>query len=265
MIYRSYLTVSMLLLMVLIFFSACGGTTQRTNTALPSKTTAPSLDPKIIVYSASVRIQTHQPTPVSASCKSGEQMIGGGFVASNLFEYAAAVDASYPSSPTTWTAAGSETASYFDLSVEVYCASAPIPLGVQIVQGSGDHLDCPQGAKVLSGGFQNSQPVAASYPLSNGWMSPASEQIYALCASQHVQSSTIITATFNIHSPSQGYQPGGGSASCPTGQVATGGGFDSHGDVILGSSLGVPPSAGWSVGAGGNSDVVVYALCNVLG
>ncbi|GEM_PF-2997812 len=263
MIYRSYLTVSMLLLMILIFFSACGGTAQRTNTALPSKTTAPSLDPQIRVYTASVRVQERQPTSVSASCKPGEQMIGGGFAASDLFEYAAEVDSSYPSSPNTWTVAGSEVASYFDLSAEVYCASAPIPLGAQIVQSSGGSVACPQGTKVLSGGFQNHR--GASYPLANGWMTADSEQVYALCASQHLQSSMVVTSTFNVHSDSHGYQPGGGSASCPAGSVATGGGFDSRGDVIVKNTLNVPPHAGWAVGAGGNADVTVYALCGVLG
>jgi len=255
------LKTSILLLIVLILFSACGTTAQS------AKTAAPSLDLKIVRYSASVRVQATQPTPVSASCKPGEQMIGGGFFANDVFEFAAAIDASYPSSPTTWTATGSELASYFDLNVEVYCVSAAIPLGVQIVQSqgaAGGSASCPQGTKLLSGGFQNAQPGEASYPLANGWMSPGSERVYALCASQHLQSSAVVTSMFNAHSSSQSYQPGGGRVTCPAGQIATGGGFDSHGDLVLASNLDVPPHIGWSIEAGGDGAVMVYALCGVL-
>src|SRR5690348_12505298 len=68
-----------------------------------------------VSYSAGVRVASHAGTPVSASCRAGEQVVGGGFAASDMFEYAAWISASYPSSATTWTVVGSAPASFFDL------------------------------------------------------------------------------------------------------------------------------------------------------
>lgn len=248
-----------ILLVTLLLLSAC-------STAAPSGTTAAPLDPQLRSYSASVRVQVGQPTSVSASCKSGEQMIGGGFAASDLFEYAAYIEASYPSSASTWTVTGAAPASYFDLAAQVYCVSAPVSLGMQIVWGaSGGRVACPRGTRLLSGGFQGAQPVASSYPLENGWSSASSDQVYALCAGQHVTTGPVVTSVFQIHSSETSYQPGGRNAHCPTGQFAAGGGFDSQGALILSSALSGPHFAGWSVVAGGDADVTVYALCAALG
>jgi hypothetical protein len=252
---------SILLVALLLLCSACG-------TAAPSGASAAPLGPQLRSYSASVRVQVGQPTSVSASCKSGEQMIGGGFAASDLFEYAAYIEASYPSSASTWTVTGAAPASYFDLAAEVYCVSAPVSLGMQIVRGagaSGGRVACPRGTRLLSGGFRGSQPVAVSYPQENGWSSASSDQVYALCAGQHVTAGPVVTSVFYLHSSETGYQPGGGSTNCPAGQFAAGGGFASQGALILSSALSGPHLAGWSVVAGGDADVTVYALCAALG
>ena len=255
---RERLKASVLLLALSLLFSACGA-------AAPAKTTAaPPLDPKIVTSSASVRVQVGQPASVSASCQAGEQMIGGGFAANNLFEYAASIEASYPSNANTWTVTGTAPASYFDLSAEVYCVSAPVVLGVQIVQGTGGHAVCPTGSELLSGGFQTSQPIAASYPIDNGWSSPSSDQVYALCARQHVTAGSVVTLVFSPRSSANGYQPGGAGVSCSAGQFAVGGGFSSQGAVILSSTRNGPPFIGWSVSAGSDAKVTVYGLCVAL-
>lgn len=112
---------------LVVLFSACGVASQKVSTA----TASPHV--QIATYSATARVQTGKVTAVSVSCKSGEQMLGGGFRSSDLFEYAAFIDASYPSGATTWTVTGSAPASYFDVEADVYCFSAMVPFGIQIV------------------------------------------------------------------------------------------------------------------------------------
>lgn len=280
----------LLLAAPLLLFSACGAAGPAKATAgPPTKTAAAPLDPQIVTHSASARVQVGQPLSVSASCKSGEQMIGGGFDATNLFEYAAYIEASYPSGANTWTVTGKAPASYFDLSAEVYCVAAPVSLGIQIVKGTGARgaaetadarrpqapvaagvdgagglVSCPEGTRLLSGGFQGSRPVAASYPVENGWSSASSDQVYALCAGQHVTAGSVVTLVFSPRSSANGDQPGGAVVSCPAGQFAAGGGFASQGALIVSSTRSGPPSPGWSVSAGSDSKVTVYAFCAVL-
>ena len=250
-----------LLAALLLLFSACGA-------ASPSKTAAtpPPLDPQIVNYSASVRVQVGQPMSVSVSCQAGEQMIGGGFAANNLFEYAAYIEASYPPDASTWTVTGAAPASYFDLVADVYCLSAPVSLGIQIAQRAGGHVACPRGTRLLSGGFQASQPVAVSYPQENGWSSPSSDQVYALCAAHHITANQVLTFPFNGNASPPGYET---RVSCPLGQFATGGGFAGQGGMILSSTLIGPPFVRLSVSAGINvpdDDIPlkVYILCAVL-
>ncbi len=203
---------------------------------------------------------------VSASCLPGEQMLGGGFGASDVFEYAASISASYPSSANTWTVSGSSI-STFQLSAEVYCAPASTSLGIQRAQSASSgagHVACPQGTVLLSGGFQGGQRVSIARPQGNGWEGN-SEQVYALCAAQHVAAGTLATSSFRVQSSSTGYQPGGGDVRCPAGQVATGGGF-AGGSAILASRLETTDAhpSGWGVTAGGDTEVVVYAVCRDL-
>lgn len=269
MMNRKRLKGGVLLLALSMLFSACGAASpSKTTAGSPTKTAAAPLDPQIVTYSASARIQVGRPIAVSASCKSGEQMIGGGFAASNLFEYAAYIEASYPSDANTWTVTATAPASYFDLAAEVYCASTPISLGIQIVKGAGGAgglVGCPEGTRLLSGGFQGSAPVTASYPVENGWSTGLNDQVYALCARQHVTAGWVVSSLFHVHSSAAGYQPSGASVSCPAGQFAAGGGFASQGALIVSSvGGGGPPLSGWSVSAGGDSDVTVYALCAAL-
>jgi len=246
-----------------VFFSACGVAPQPVTTT----STPPHL--QIATYTATARVQPGKVTPVSVSCKPGEQMLGGGFFSSDLFEYAASIEASYPSGATTWTVAASAPASYFDVEAEVYCFPAMVPLGIHTIRATGTpagRVACPQGTALLSGGYQSSQPIGASHPQSNGWTGAsvgASIQVYALCAASHVRRGQVVTSVFNAHSSLHSYAPGSRGVVCPAGQVAVGGGFEGQDLVVASDSLGLA-FAGWSVAAGGDTDVTISAVCGVF-
>jgi hypothetical protein len=264
---RSRLAVLPLCLVALCL--ACGDGSQVGVTAAG---TSQHLAP--VSYSATVRVPSRADTPVSASCRAGEQVVGGGFAAGDLFEYAAWVSASYPSSATTWTVTGSAPASFFDLAAVVYCAPLVRPASVQIIHASGAGsatATCPQGTVLLGGGFHAAQPVSASQPRGNGWMAGSTSadsgggtggiiDAYALCTSGLVRASQVVQATFNAHSMSRGYQPGGADAACPSGQLALGGGF-AAGELVLASQTRDASFSGWAVEAGGEADVTISAVC----
>jgi hypothetical protein len=248
---------------LLVLFSACKGTLQGGRAS-----SVPTLLP-IAIYTAAARIQPGTVTPLSVSCRSGEQMLGGGFASFNLFEYAASIEASYPSSATTWTVLGAAPASFFDLEIDVYCSSAPLSFDLHIVHATGtptSSVTCPQKTVVLSGGFSSSQPAGASRPQHNGWMSAspaASTRAYALCAASQLVRSHVVTTVFNAHSSSHSQAPDGSMVLCPGGQVAIGGGFEGE-DLIPGSKTNGSSFAGWSVTAGGDADVTIFGLCAQL-
>ncbi len=258
---------------LVVLLSGCQGTPQSANTTTTSpQSVAPTavvLHPPIAMYAAKARAEVRQTTEVSASCKPGEQMLGGGFTSSNLFEYAANIDASYPSSANTWSVTASAPTSYFDVEADVYCLTTTVPLHVQIVQAAGATTGkavCPQGTVLLSGGTQSAQPVGMSHPQGNDWVAAStgtSIQVYALCAASHVLRGQVLISTFNAHSSSHQYAPGKGSVTCPAGQTTTGGGFDGQ-DLIVGSQATGPDFAGWSVTAGGDADVAISVVCWVL-
>ena len=268
--------VAILLLGVLVLCSACGATPQAataatTVTTVTTVTTAAGASHSVpAIYSATARVQSETPTSVSVSCRSGEQMLGGGFAASNLFEYAAYIEASYPSGGATWTVTASAPASYFDLEAQVYCLPAATPIGLRVVHASGAPsatATCPQDTVLLSSGFQGIDPVATSRPQGNGWQAAtaytttgASLGVYALCAARFVLRGQVVTATFNPHSTTHNYTPGAADAACPAGQIAFGGGF-ADGDLIVASQTSGSSFTGWSVAAGGDADVTVSALC----
>jgi hypothetical protein len=242
---------------------ACGGASQAGVTAA----TAPRrLAP--VVRAATARVPAYTSTPVSASCQPGERMLGGGFIASNLFEYAAYIYASYPSGPATWTVVGYGPGSYFQLEADVYCAPEVPAAAVHIVHASGASTAtaaCPQGTVLLSGGFQATRPVGVSHPQGNGWLATvegSGVQAYAVCAAQLVQPGQVVRATFNAHSMSRGYKPDGANAACPSGQIALGGGFDGS-DLVLANSARGASFDGWAVEAGGEADVTIAAVCVV--
>lgn len=251
---------AILLLVVMVLCSACGATPRAVTTA------AASPFPPLVIYAATARVQSGTHMSVSASCRSGERMLGGGFGASDLFEYAAYIEASYPTDVTTWSVTASAPASYFDLEVDVYCVPTTFALGLHVVQATGVAMAtvaCPQDTVLLGGGFQSSEPITVSRAQGNGWLArtwDASIHVYALCAAHHVLQDQAVSAVFNPHSTSHDYAPSGGEAACPAGTIAVGGGFAGE-DLIVGSLTRGPSFAGWSVMAGGDADVTVSAVC----
>jgi hypothetical protein len=268
---RQVSRVALLMLGVFVLCSACGAPSP----ALRAAATAASVPahPSLTMYSATAHVQPGTPTSLSVSCRPGEQMLGGGFGTSNLFEYAAYIDESYPSGTTTWTIVASAPSSFYDIEVDVYCVPASISIYVHVVQASGSSsatVACPQDTVLLGGGFWGSQPIGMSRPQGNGWLGAtagatlgASIKVCALCATRHIQLGQVVTATFNAHSSTHGYAPSGGNAACPTGQTAVGGGFEG-GDLIVGSQTHGSSFAGWSVAAGGDADMTVSAVCVLL-
>jgi hypothetical protein len=73
----------------------------------------------------------------------------------------------------------------------------------------------------------------------------------------------VVSTHFNAQSSSRSYAPDGASAACPGGQVAVGGGF-AGGDLIVESQTMGLSYAGWSVAAGGDADVTIFAVCVLL-
>jgi hypothetical protein len=262
--HRAPLRVAVVPLCLALLLLACGSASQAGVTAA---TTSRHLAP--VVRSATARVPAYDSTPVSTSCQPGERMLGGGFIASNLFEYAAYIYASYPSGPTTWTVVGYGPASYFQLEADVYCAADVPAAAVHIVHASGASTataTCPQGTVLLGGGFQSSRPVGISRPQGNGWLATvegSGVQTYAVCAARLVRPGQVVRATFNPHSMAHSYYPSGADTICPSGQTALGGGFES-GDLVLASGSRSASFDGWEVEAGGEADVTISAVCVVL-
>jgi hypothetical protein len=226
--------------------------------------------PEPSTQTAASASQQNPKMSASASCPSGERMVGGGFFATSVFENQAFFSASYPSGPNTWSVLGVQATLEFQANAAVECRPANIPLGVRIVRETFAHdgtVVCPAGTELLGGGFRGAI-VEGSYPVGNGWRvtlgsgsdSSGVFDAYALCASQHVTPGSIATTTFNPHSTANGYLSGSGNAMCPAGQVAIGGGFDSGDTVVTNQADTLTPRA-WTVTAGGDNDTTVYAVC----
>ncbi len=111
----------------------------------------------VITYTTSVKVDTvtasaYHATLV-ASCWAGEQLIAGGYSATDVFESDYFLDASYPSAPNAWMVSV-HSGSYFALQVYVYCLRSGPALGARIIQGSA----CPAGTTRLSQGQRGGAP-----------------------------------------------------------------------------------------------------------
>jgi hypothetical protein len=267
------LLTSSFLLAVTLLAAACsaaasaqrGSVTQRGSDTTPDA----HLAAKIVAYSTSTDSAPNAPRPqvtVSASCPAGEQMVGGGFAATDVFEYAAFITASYPSGPASWTVVGSSI-SHFTLGVTIYCLRAGFSLGVRVAQGGIDgasqgYAACPAGAVLVSGGFRSTAPVGISMPRGNGWAIASSDttaRAYALCAAGHVRSAVPARVSFTLHATTNGFQPEAFHVACPVGQVV-GGGFSGP-FLALSSTADASDFSGWSLVAGGDGDGAMVANC----
>jgi hypothetical protein len=170
---------------------------------------------------------------VTASCHVAEQLIGGGFSAGNVFEFALFLRASYPAN-NAWTVK-TDSISHYAVTAFAYCLRGEPSLGTRIVSGK----DCPTGSAALSHGKTENGEVT-------------------LCASRHVASASRAAAPITLHATGNGYQPEGGSVECPSGALALDGG--STVGLELSSSAG-DRFASWQVVAGGDGAGEVYANC----
>lgn len=124
----------------------------------------------VITYTTSATVDTapaYRATLV-ASCEASEQLIAGGYSATDVFESDYFLDASYPSAPNAWTVSV-HSGSHFALQVFAYCLRSGPALGTRIIQGSA----CPAGTTRLSQGQRGGAP-------------------YTLCAAHAVTAGAIV-------------------------------------------------------------------------
>jgi hypothetical protein len=226
----------------------------------------------IVAHSVtSDEIPARQSGSVTVSCQAGEQMISGGY-SLNVFESGNA-SASYPSSTNSWTVTAISAPSFVVITATVYCLQADYSLATTIVQSTAGTASCPAGSALLSGGYQGEAPnnggfigaVNYSKPVANGWQSD-SPIVYALCATQNAVAAPAVMASFTL--PIAWGAGNGGTAICPSGQFATGGGFA----LISGKTAGVISNKGtpisWSIWANGTSygsaTMQAWAACVTL-
>jgi len=170
---------------------------------------------------------------VTASCHADEQLIGGGFDASSVFEYALFLRASYPHD-NAWTVK-TDSISHYELEVFAYCLRGVPSLGAQIVSGNA----CPAGA----------------LPLSHG---KTEEGVVTLCAAQHIASVTHALTYVTLTSAFNGYQTQRATVNCPLGTLALDG-FAPIGTTL--ASKATPGFRAWEMTLGGNGAGDVYADC----
>ena len=94
---------------------------------------------------------------VSASCRSEEQMVAGGYAAAAVFESDYTLLSTYPSAVDTWTVS-TDSGSSYQLQTFVYCLVSSPSLGIQIHQSGA----CPTGTVPLTTGFQGANPLSGT-------------------------------------------------------------------------------------------------------
>jgi hypothetical protein len=187
---------------------------------------------------------TYGTLSVSASCNSGEQMVGGGYNISSA-NHAYSPYANVPASASTWTTVVKATgvASY-TLQTYVYCLKANYPLAIKIVTTDADvdkgasqtvNATCPAGSVVTGGGYLfsvQSGVASTSAPVSGlgGWTLVATgtsdalkARVFALCATRNLAVAPDATLQFNIFSQNDSGQQ---SIACKSSdQWLLGGGY----------------------------------------
>jgi hypothetical protein len=218
----------------LVFVLAgCGGTASNNTTAMPTVTPSPSISSttgapvlvggtRIVVHSSTLQVTAHQIATVTAQCAPGESLFGGGEGA-GYFEQVDVTD-NYPSAPNSWTASASSEPSSLTLTVDAYCLQAPAA-AITIMHASGEAVDCPAGDFVLGGGYRNSVDSSLPNATRTGWriQGGQSSEVFALCTHDNLHMGPSVQSTFTV--PAAIGNSSSGSASCPTGQFTTGGGF----------------------------------------
>ncbi len=217
----------------------------------------------IVVHSVqSAQIPVGQKDTLTATCGSGEQMVGGGFYG-NAFEGAVHFTDNYPSGTNAWTGTIDNTIapSWVQATVSIYCLQADYSIATTIVHasssGSGTTTaNCPSGSVLVSGGYASGGGI--SIPNRNGWQAYGTD-VYALCATQSLTSAPDASTVFL--SPNGFGLSSVGTANCGSGQLATGGGFNSAGAPIISSN---GTSTSWSIAAAGTPTsvpVTAWVVC----
>jgi hypothetical protein len=219
----------------IVAMSACALATQTSS----APWSPASVTSAITVRSASAQVASGAKSyqlAVTASCHADEQLLGGGFDASNVFEYALFLHASYPAS-NAWTVK-TNSISHYELDVYAYCLRGQPSLGTKIVAGA----DCPAGNTALSHGKTDDGQVT-------------------LCSAQHVASVTRIATPITLHAAANGYLAQSARAECPAGTVALDGGSTIGMALASKATSGL---SGWEATAGGDGAGEVYANCVTL-
>lgn len=232
------------LLAVAVMATGCGalGPAQESGPPRPAAAAA-----RITIVRASVQVKSDAPmTQVSAICPRDTQMIGGGFAATNVFEYDALVTASYPdphdNGLRTWTAIAGSSSS-FTLSAEAYCLRQGLDLQISL------HMEADGRVAICAGG---------TLPLSAGFNGGAS---YVLCSGRDNHTVSGAPVTFNPQSSSHSYYPGGATLPCPGDTLALGGVISAGGGRLLASYSAGQPFTHWIIVLGGDWNVTASATC----
>ena len=219
--------------MAIVFMSACALSIPAAEQAM---WTPESVASAITTRSAEAQVasgsQSYKLT-VTASCHADEQLVGGGFDASSVFEYALVQSNSYPAN-NAWTVKANSI-SHYVLDAYAYCLRGEPSLGTHIVSGE----TCPAGNIALTHGT-------------------ADQGIVTLCAARHVTSMSRATAPITLSSRENGYLSQSANAVCPAGALAL------NGDSTVGMTLASKATdkfAGWEIIAGGEGSGEVYANC----
>lgn len=233
---------------VLIAAGACGGWLRPVKSSGPPQPNPAAA--RIMVVQVSVQVKSGAPTTqVSATCPQNSQMIGGGFVASDVFEYDALVTANYPDPHDgdlrTWTAIAGPSGA-FTLGVEAYCLNQGPDLQISLHAQTGRSPYCPSQQTPLGAGFRGE--------FENG-------TYYVLCASQHATGGGVVFQSFNPQSSSHGYAPRRITLTCASGALAISGDEGAGVDSLLASYSAGPPYLSWVIGLGGDKDVTVSTTC----
>jgi len=259
---RLHLSAAGAVVAMTLLVTACGAAQTSTTTYTHVRVVAYS------TTSADASAQSPYLLTASASCRPGEQMLGGGFAATDVFEFDAYILASYPSGAATWTVSASSH-SHFSLTTTVYCLQAGFSAGIQQVRGgtaTPGEAACPSGSVLVGGGFRSSEPVGSSMPRDATWQASTSGsdvQVYAMCAASHVRLASQAPQPISLHATTNGYQPESFSTTCSAGQIAVGG-FSAGGLVLV--SVAEPPNfSAWSLEAGGSGPGDLVAECLEIG
>jgi hypothetical protein len=212
-----------------------------------------------------------------ATCPSGKVVVGGGFSTGggklNLYqshphENGWEIFAKNNGSPSDSMNAFAECLAYgSSVSTSWFSQSDTAP-------GFGNghaQVTCPAGTIMTGGGFDagSNMRVFNSSPFGNGWQMSAyngslisgTVKAYAFCLSGTTGSSTNISASVNVAPHSSG----GTIVTCPSGKLATGGGFALSGPMQIYLNNRGSSSLTWNADAdnnsGGTEHMTVFGIC----